>query len=496
MLLTYVRRELRGRRRQTVIVAAGLALAVALVLAVTAASAGVRDAQSDVLASVYGVGTDITVTQAGQPGQGGNQRFQFGAGDGASSDGNTTVSRDDLTVNPGAAAMSDTALTKVQGVGGVADASATLVLRSVSFSGQLPDPATTGQQPGAGGAGGGGGGYGNRFGGGNFDVHSFTVEGVKPGTTALGPLAGAQVTNGRALTTADADQSVALVSKTYADTEKLAVGGSLTIKGTTVKIVGILDSSSSASTLSDVYLPLGVAQKLADLSGKVTNLYVQATSSDAVSTTASGIRAALPDTTVSTQSDLADGVTGSLSSASSLVKNLGTWLSVAVLVAAFVLAVLFTISGVTRRTRDFGTLKAIGWSNSRIVRQVGTESLVQGAIGGVAGLVVGLLGIVAINASGITLSGDTRSSTASTVASAAQRQGGGAGGGGAFGGGQGNRFANAASNSVDVVLHAPISVTVIVLGIALALLGGLLAGVVGGWRASRLRPAAALRSLD
>ena len=36
----------------------------------------------------------------------------------------------------------------------------------------------------------------------------------------------------------------------------------------------------------------------------------------------------------------------------------------------------------------------------------------------------------------------------------------------------------------------------IILGaVGLAVLGGLIAGAIGGWRASRLRPAAALRSV-
>ena len=43
--------------------------------------------------------------------------------------------------------------------------------------------------------------------------------------------------------------------------------------------------------------------------------------------------------------------------------------------------------------------------------------------------------------------------------------------------------------------HAPVTVEVILLAIGLAVLGGLLAGALGGWRASRLRPAEALRSV-
>ena len=43
---------------------------------------------------------------------------------------------------------------------------------------------------------------------------------------------------------------------------------------------------------------------------------------------------------------------------------------------------------------------------------------------------------------------------------------------------------------------APVTVSVISLAVGLAVLGGLLAGLLGRWRASRLRPAEALRSIN
>ena len=63
MFGTYLRRELVNRRKQTIIIAVGMALAIALVIIVNSVSAGVKHAQASVLQSVYGVGTDITVTQ-------------------------------------------------------------------------------------------------------------------------------------------------------------------------------------------------------------------------------------------------------------------------------------------------------------------------------------------------------------------------------------------------------------------------------------------------
>src|SRR6185437_3298505 len=62
--VTYLRRELRRRMRQAIFIAFGLAIGVGLVVTVTAASAGVKRAQSAVLRSLYGIGTDVTVTGA------------------------------------------------------------------------------------------------------------------------------------------------------------------------------------------------------------------------------------------------------------------------------------------------------------------------------------------------------------------------------------------------------------------------------------------------
>ena len=66
----------------------------------------------------------------------------------------------------------------------------------------------------------------------------------------------------------------------------------------------------------------------------------------------------------------------------------------------------------------------------------------------------------------------------------------GTGGANPFRGG----FANAArtADTVAVHLNAPVTITAVALAVALAVLGGLIAGGFGGWRAARLRPAAAL----
>lgn len=498
MFFTYLRRELAGRRRQTAIIAIGMALAIALVMIVNAVSTGVRDAQAEVLQSVYGVGTDLTVSATPTaPGEGGGgQRFEFGSGDGQTADGSTSISQSRLTSGPGSQTFEASALETVQGVDGVEDAAATLSLENVNFSGELPDfqaqggdgqqPPGDGQQPPQSGFDGEGGSV--------FDIDRVSVLGVDPEGSAVGPLSSVELVDGRGLEASDTGQAVAVLDSTYATGAELAVGDTIDLGGTEFEIVGTIASTSSdATTASNAYIPLDLAQSLSSQDGMVSDLYVQATSSDQIDAVQADIEEALPDTTVSTQADLASQVSGSLSTASSLISNLGLWISLAVLVAAFLIAILFTIQGVTRRTREFGTLKAIGWRNGRIVGQVAGESLVQGLIGGAAGLVIGLAGIWVVNMLDLTLGGTAGGDLAGGPGGPGGAQGGDAAGG--FAGGGPFGAAAATQTSTEVVLNAPVTVSVIAIAIGLAVLGGLLAGAIGGWRASRLRPAEALRSV-
>jgi ABC-type antimicrobial peptide transport system permease subunit len=487
MYLTYLRRELSGRTKQTAIVAAGLAIAIALVIIVNALTAGVRDAQTQALESVYGVGTDLTVAGARQdPGEDGGSRFDFGEDGGATAeDGTTTLAQSQLRTDRGRTTLDAETVETVSALDGVASATGALSLTNSTFSGELPEMPSAGDADAEGGTGtapaegapqGGGG-----FGGGSFDVDSFTVLGIDPAVQTVGPLSSVTVTDGRALDADDVGQDVAVLDATYAASNDLAVGGTVDVGGTTMEVVGLVSSSSSATdTVSNVYIPLDVAQSLAGVGDVVSTVYVQATTADGITAVQSEIESAVPDATVSSQSDLASTVSGSLSSATSLITNLGTWLSILVLAVAVVLAVLFTMSGVSRRTREFGTLKAIGWSNGRVIGQVAGESMVQGLIGGAIGLAIGLGGILAINV------------IAPTISSAPAVSDAGADGGP---GGGGPGFGSVAQTATDITLTAPLTPWVLVAAVGLAVAAGLVAGAFGGWRAARLSPAEALRSV-
>ncbi|BBC36987.1 Membrane protein [Streptomyces graminofaciens] len=490
----YLKRELSRRKKAALVIAMGLALGIALVITVNSVSAGMRQAQDKVLQSLYGLGTDMTVTKAREAPSGddeeqGGPRFEFDA----SSDEDDEQSSDRV-MTQGGQTLKSSLVKKVAEQDGVADAVGALSLNVTkvdgSFTqGEAKTDESSSQAQGQGGPGGGntGGGSGQprvEGGGASFGVNNYSVSGVDVTDQELGPLATSKITKGKTFTASQTDAKVAVVSKSYAKENEYAVGDKIKISGTKYTIIGVATPDSSEST-TDVYLPLKQAQTLADAKNTVTTIYVKATDSEQIDAVKSAIQKNISGTTVTTSADLAKTVSGSLTTASNLATSVGKWLSIAVLAAAFLVAALLTSSAVSRRVREFGTLKALGWPSRKVTRQVVGESIVNGLLGGALGIALGLGAAYTVTAISPTLKAE--------LGNAAGGMGGGPGGGGPGGGGAPGQQA---SNALEIALSAPVSLSTIALAAGLAIAGGLIAGAMGGWRASRMRPADALRSVS
>jgi putative ABC transport system permease protein len=309
----------------------------------------------------------------------------------------------------------------------------------------------------------------------NIKTTPYTIGGVdqtQPGIALVTP---SQITKGHYFSPAGGRE--ALVAGTYAAKEKLKVGSKLDLNGKAFTVVGLVSPPLGGQT-ADVYLPLKQLQTLASQKGLANVVLVRADKSSSVAAVKKEIENQLgSDAQVASASQVADTITGSLVNASNLSHSLGLVLEIVVAAAAFLLAALLTLSSVGKRVRELGTLKAVGWTQRLVVRQVVGESLAQGIAGGLAGIGLGIIAAAVFDAVGPKLSATSPS-----------------GGSGANFLGLGNATLRTANQTI--ALHAPLTFGLILLGVALAILGGLLAGAAGGFRAARLRPAEALRRVE
>jgi putative ABC transport system permease protein len=477
---TYLGRELSRRVRQAVLVALGLALGVGLVVTVSAASAGVKRAETGVLSSLYGVGTDMTVSgpppltslapAAAKCMRSTAHVCSIAPGVQCRHQGPDLVCGGGAAIGPAKTSAGDDEILfpPLNGTVSASTTAAVARLRDVA--------ATTGvltlvyQWPGG----------------------TDSVDGVATERTSVGPLSAARVVSGHYFTAADSDANVALVDSVYAASNNLTAGSAITIRAVRFTVIGIVALPPGTSP-PDVYIPLARAQALGspdkhdvgNLADQVNLIYVAAASAADIPTVQSEISRLLPGDTVTAASSLASEVTGSLADFAKLADDLGKWVSVLALIAAFALACLLTMGAVAHRSEEFGTLKSLGWRTRRIISQVLGESLVIGIAGAALGVALGFAGPAIITAVAPSVSATLVNGMgqASAIGSMQQVI-------------QNGSTAPVNYRAVSVPVSLPVSGAVIVLAVILALSGGLLAGLFGSWRAARLRPADALRRVE
>ncbi len=550
----YLRSELLRRRARTILTLAGLAVGVALVIAISGVSRGLDRAQKTALDPLSTIGTDLTVTLSPQqntggfgPGGGGGGRELLDANQSAVTDLSKLGKAGDHFVHdfflPGTQLTFPQKQAKqISALSGVASVTTGLVLSAVHQEGVVPKivakirtggdtinirrrikPPTTaefeamqkcfekagvggGQQTGGqrvqpGGFGAAGGGPDSaaarkclparlrKFQATittpeqtlqqlinppqtNIKSSSYTIAGVDPSQPAIGLVTPSQVTNGHYLSSG----TEALLAASYAKRHSLKVGSELDLNGTTFTVVGLVKPPLGGQS-ADVYIPLRQLQKLADEKGLANVVLVRATSSADVSKVQKEIEQTLGSgAQVASAKQVADSINGSLVDAANLSHDLGLVLALVAAAAAFLLAVLLTLSSVGKRVREIGTLKALGWSQRLVVRQIVAECLATAVVGGLVGVGLGIAAAGLVGVLGPNLSASTTTG----------------GGDALFGLGQ--ALSRTATTSVS--LDAPLTVSLLALGFGLALAGGLLAGTAGALRAARLRPADALRQVE
>src|ERR1700736_4816457 len=306
----------------------------------------------------------------------------------------------------------------------------------------------------------------------DINTTGFSIAGVDLASPNMGLLTPSQITRGGFFGRGSAEKEVVL-DEAYAARKGLSVGSMLSLNGTSFTVVGLAQPPLGGLT-ADVYMSLPQLQQLSGRIGRINAVMIRVDRAADVDRVSRAIEAAFPGARVASAKALAAQVTGSLVDVSRITDQMGRVVALVVLAAAFLIASLVTLSSVAKRVRELGTLRALGWRKSRVVRQIVAESLLEGIAGGVLGVMLGVLATVSI-----------AWFTPPLQATAAPWSDPSA---------VGEQLTQGVAHQT-FHLEPRISLLLVLLALVLAILGGLIAGIAGSIRAARLRPADALRKL-
>jgi len=232
-----------------------------------------------------------------------------------------------------------------------------------------------------------------------------------------------------------------VLGKVASENYKTGVGDLMTLFGNRYRVVGIFETGAAFEDGAGM-LGLREAQRLLNRPRSVSFIFVDVKDPKQAETVRAAIAHRYPEAQVSLSSQFAED-SGDIESMNAMIDVIGV---LALLVGGIVVANTMMMS-IHERTREIGTLRAVGWRKRRILGQVVQESLllcfVAGVFGSISGVILVMLLVKVPVVSGML------------------------------------------SAKWDVGLFAQ--------AVGVALLIGLIAGIYPAWRASRMQPVEALR---
>jgi len=290
----------------------------------------------------------------------------------------------------------------------------------------------------------------------NLTISGVTVDDLATQTTAVSP---STIVDGKYLQSND--QNGVMLDIVFANLLNLSVGDQITAFEKTFNVVGIVNPSSYSKPAgnADMYGLLSVVQEIAKSYGQI--LYIQISEINVVLVEISPIGGTDYLNTVK-QSVLENlevevGKEGAIvgyqcgvkaREVVSLTENNALITSVILLVTATLFSLRSQFGSVVERTKEIGVLKAMGWTDFDVTKQIFFESLLQAVIGGVVGLIIGYFII----------------------------------------------FLSPTLGWVSLQnLVIGVSPTLLLVGLGSSIIGGIIAGTIPAWWAAKLQPAEALR---
>jgi putative ABC transport system permease protein len=262
------------------------------------------------------------------------------------------------------------------------------------------------------------------------------------------------------------DQNVVVLQEVVADYFNVTVGDTINLLGQNFTVVGM--EGTGRSWQAAAYMSLGEAQSITNTTGQALKLSVFADSIENVDTVEGKIKEQYPQFEVYSSKAMIKvaleskaGYEKQMQTAQAAVNNLENIaiMQIGILVPAQIaIILLIMLYSVRERTKEIGTLKAIGASNRTILAQFILEGTLLSLIAGAVGIAIGTVG-------------------ASTI---------------------GNLLLPRLQYNFGQTVTVPLAITItpelILAGLGIAVALGALGSLYPAWRAAKIRPAEAMRN--
>lgn len=273
----------------------------------------------------------------------------------------------------------------------------------------------------------------------------------------------------------DGESNVVLIDSYVSQRFGVLAGDTMNISGTDFQVVGVFQSPGGSERMF-VYMNLSNAQRILNLTGKVSQIMVSVKDLSLVDEVVDKIKAAHPDLTVVTYreqqhtaermqqhyKDMLEQLAANLSQIQ-VTANQVTLISLVATSSMILFTMLYTVR---ERTKEIGILKALGFTNWSVMTQFVLEGTIISLIGGIVGVAIRSIGAPIL----ATL---VLPQLRSNLDIAVRNIGG--------------------SETWGTFITTSPDIHTVLLGIGVAVLLGALGSLYPAWRASRMKPVEALR---
>ncbi|MGI2335175.1 MAG: ABC transporter permease [Dehalogenimonas sp.] len=248
------------------------------------------------------------------------------------------------------------------------------------------------------------------------------------------------------------DKNMVMVEEAYAYAQITPAGLPITIGGEQFTVAGIINTGIRPAK-ADIYMTMNDAFRVINsrlntpIQNKMNIILVESASSIVHPQAMKDVQNVLgQNSLISTY-----GCFSPAAAAMGINENGLRMVTIIITLAVIIFAIKSQYSSVIERRYDIGIMKAIGWSDRKVIGQLLYESFIQGATGGIIGVLAGIA-ILLFTPLGQFIDNGTE-------------------------------------------VQITVSWIAVIAGFCLATLGGIIAGIIPGLFASRLKPADILRRL-